>query len=47
MERTGPDQIHALFYGMDRTNECIVRMWQVHCHVCMEVLPSLTCDGTA
>ena len=36
-DRTGPDQIHTLFYGTDRTmNAEFKRMRQVCCHMGME-----------
>ena len=45
--RTGPDQIHTLFYGTDRTmNAEFKRMRQVCCHIGMESVTSAR-DGSA
>ena len=45
--RTGPDQIHRLFYGTDRTmNAEFKRMRQVCCHIGMESVTSAR-DGSA
>ena len=46
-DRTGPDQIHTLFYGTDRTmNAEFKRMRQVCCHIGMESVTSAR-DGSA
>ena len=43
----GPDQIHTLFYGTDRTmNAEFKRMRQVCCHIGMESVTSAR-DGSA
>ena len=45
--RNGPDQIHTLFYGTDRTmNAEFKRMRQVCCHIGMESVTSAR-DGSA
>ena len=46
-DRTGPDQIHTLFYGTDRTmNAEFKRMRQVCCHIGMESVTSAR-EGSA